>query len=158
MKEIAQLTLNDVLERAIKKEIESQRLYTDLGQKMSDQAAKDAFAGLVQEEQKHQNMLERYLRGEIKGGALGGEQILGYKIAAPLDQPGVTPGMNLRDVFLLAANREKASHELYLGLAKVHPRGQVRRLLEELASQELKHKQKVEFLYTEVAFPQTDGG
>jgi len=27
-----------------------------------------------------------------------------------------------------------------------------------LASQELEHKQKAEFLYTEVAFPQTDGG
>ncbi|GAG30212.1 unnamed protein product [marine sediment metagenome] len=29
---------------------------------------------------------------------------------------------------------------------------------QELASQELEHKQKAEFLYTEVAFPQTDGG
>ena len=28
----------------------------------------------------------------------------------------------------------------------------------ELASQELEHNQKAEFLYTEVAFPQTDGG
>jgi rubrerythrin len=31
-------------------------------------------------------------------------------------------------------------------------------LLEDLAAQELEHKQKVEFLFTEVAFPQTDGG
>ena len=30
--------------------------------------------------------------------------------------------------------------------------------LEGLSRQELEHKQKVEFLYTEVAFPQTDGG
>jgi len=28
----------------------------------------------------------------------------------------------------------------------------------ELATQELEHKQKAGFLYTEVAFPQTDGG
>jgi rubrerythrin len=31
-------------------------------------------------------------------------------------------------------------------------------MLEQLASQELEHKRRVEFIYTEVAFPQTDGG
>ena len=35
---------------------------------------------------------------------------------------------------------------------------ELKRLLERLASQELKHKQRVEFLYAEVAFPQTNGG
>ncbi len=66
--------------------------------------------------------------------------------------------MKLKDAFLLAANREKASHEFYLSLAAIHPAGEVKRLLKGLAAQELKHKQRVEFLYTEVAFPQTDGG
>jgi rubrerythrin len=66
--------------------------------------------------------------------------------------------MALKDVFLLAANREKASHDFYSKLAAVHPMGGVRRLLEQLADQELEHKRRVEFLYTEVAFPQTDGG
>ena len=79
-------------------------------------------------------------------------------IAEHLEQPEISPDMKLKDVFLLAANREKASHEFYLELAGVHPAGQVRRLLEQLASQELEHKRKVEFLYTEVAFPQTNGG
>jgi len=155
---VAKLTLNEVLEKAIQKEIESQRLYTELSQKVSEQAAKDAFMSLFREEQRHQSILERYLHGEIKDGALSSGQVIDYKIAEHLDQPEVTPGMKLEDVFLLAANREKASHEFYLSLAEVHPPGQVRRLLEELALQELKHKQKVEFMYTEVAFPQTDGG
>jgi len=153
-----QLTVNDVLEKAIQKEVESQHLYTDLSQKMSDQAAKDAFISLLREEQRHQSILEQYQRGEIKGGVLNSGQAVDYKITEHLDQPEVTLGMELKDVFLLAANREKASHEFYLSLAEVHPPGQARKLLEELALQELKHKQKVEFLYTEVAFPQTDGG
>ncbi len=66
--------------------------------------------------------------------------------------------MELKDVFLLAANREMHSHDLYLALTRIHPPGEVKTLLKELASQELEHKHKVEFLYTEVAFPQTDGG
>ncbi|GAI40314.1 unnamed protein product, partial [marine sediment metagenome] len=46
----------------------------------------------------------------------------------------------------------------YLSLAQIHPTGKVKRLIEGLAAQELEHKQRVEFLYTEVAFPQTNGG
>ena len=49
----APMTINLVLEKGIQKEITSQRLYTDLSQRMTDPAAKDAFLGLVQEEQRH---------------------------------------------------------------------------------------------------------
>jgi len=155
---VTQLTLREVLEKAIQKEVESQRLYTDLRQKMTDEAAKDAFQQLAQQEQGHQNLLERYLRRELKEGMLNRGQVVDYKIAERLDQPQIFPDMKLKDVFLLAANREKASHEFYLSLAQIHPAGEVKRLIEELAAQELEHKQQVEFLYTEVAFPQTDGG
>ncbi len=68
------------------------------------------------------------------------------------------PTVNTPLMIPLADNRERASRELYLGLARIHPVGEVKRLLEELALQELEHKQQVEFLYAEVAFPQTDGG
>jgi len=155
---VSQLTVRNILEMAIEKEIESQRLYRDLSQKMTDEATKDVFRHLSQEEQGHENLLRRYLRGEFTEGALRQEQALDYKIAEHLAQPEISPDMKLKDVFLLAANREKASHEFYLSLAGVHPPGRMKSLLEELASQELKHKQRVEFLYTEVAFPQTDGG
>jgi rubrerythrin len=154
----AQLTLESVLEKAIEKEIESQHLYRDLSQKMTNRAAKGAFRRLSQEEEEHEKLLRKYLGGELKGGVLNKEQVLDYKIAEHLEQPEISPGMKLKDVFLLAANREKASHEFYLSLAGVHPAGEVKWLLEKLAAQELKHKQTVEFLYTEVAFPQTAGG
>ena len=39
----AQFTLREVLEKAVQKEIESQRLYIGLSQKLADEAAKDAF-------------------------------------------------------------------------------------------------------------------
>jgi rubrerythrin len=154
----AQFTLKEILERAIQKEIASQRLYSDLSQKMSNDAAKDALRQLSRQEQGHQSMLEQYQRGELKGGMLSRRQVIDYKIAEHLDQPEISPEVQLEDIFLLAANHEMHSHELYLALANLHPPGDARRLLEELASQELKHKHKVEFLYTEVAFPQTDGG
>ncbi len=153
-----QLTVQGILVKAIEKEMESQHLYWDLSQKMTNEAAKNAFVQLSREEQGHENLLRKYLGGELGEGGLKKEQVLDYRIAEHLEQPKVTPSMGLRDVFLVAANREKASHAFYLSLAGVHPSGRVRSLLEQLASQELEHKRRVEFIYTEVAFPQTDGG
>jgi len=155
---ITQLTVQGILEKAIEKEIESQELYQNLSQKMTNEAARDAFLKLSREEQGHEDLLRKYLRGELGEGGLKKEQVLDYRIAEHLEQPKISPGMGLKEVFLVAANREKASHEFYLGLAGVHPAGRVRSLMERLASQELEHKRRVEFIYTEVAFPQTDGG
>ncbi len=155
---VTQLTLKEVLGKAIQKEIESRLLYIDLSQKMTNEYARDAFQELARQEQGHQNLLEQYQRGEINKGALSSEQAVDYRIAEHFYQPEITPDMKLPDVFLLAANREKASHEFYLALAQIHPRGEMKRLLKKLAAQELEHKQRVEFLYTEVAFPQTSGG
>lgn len=156
--EETEITLEKVLRKAIQKEIASWLLYNDLSRRVSQEVAQDAFKKLAQQEKSHQNRLEQYLRGEITEGALSSTQAVDYKIAEHLEQPKIYPDMALKDIFLLAANREKASHELYLGLAEMHPAGEVRKLLEKLAAQELEHKQQLEFLYTEVAFPQTDGG
>lgn len=155
---MATLTLKEVLQKAIEKEIESRCLYAELSQQVESEVAKNTFQKLAQQEQWHQSLLEQYLRGELKEGVLSSGQGIDYKIAEHLDQPEIFPGMKLKEIFLLAANREKASHELYLGLALIHTAGEVKKLLEELAMQELEHKRKMEFLYSEVAFPQTDGG
>ena len=152
------LILKEVLQKAVHKEIESRQLYSKLSQKMTDKAARDAFNELARQEQGHRQLLEQYIKGELTEGTLDRGQAVDYRIAEHFDQPEISADMELKDVFLLAASREKASHELYLSLAHIHPNGKVKTLFEELAAQELGHKQRVEFLYTEVAFPQTDGG
>lgn len=63
-------TINRILEIAIQKEIESQHLYTELSQKVTNDAAKDALRQLTQQEQRHQNILEQYRQGELKAGVL----------------------------------------------------------------------------------------
>jgi rubrerythrin len=155
---VNKLTLQSVLEKAIKKEIEAQELYRNLSRRVTDDAARDMFRELVKVERKHEELLRKYGCGEMGEGALKREQVLDYRIAEHLEQPRIKPDMKLDEVLLLAANREKASHELYLSLAAEHPPGNVKSLFEELASQESEHKQRIEYLYTEVAFPQTAGG
>lgn len=155
---VTQLTLKEVLEQAIQKEIMSRFLYISLRQRVKNQSSRDAFQSLAEQEEKHQQILEDYEHGKIKDGALHTGTIVDYKIAEYLNQPEISPGMELKEVFLLAANREKASHDLYTSLSAIHPNGQAKHLLDDLAAQELQHKRRVESLYTEVAFPQTDGG
>jgi rubrerythrin len=152
------LTLREVLQEAIHKEIEAHVMYAGLKSRVNNSSAKDALQDLAEQESTHQHILEDYLHGKLKEGILNIGMVVDYKIAEYLDQPEVSPSMELKDVFLLAANKEKASHELYLQLAAIHPNGHVKHLLEELAAQELTHKLRVEELFNEVAFPQTDGG
>ncbi|MFC2024531.1 ferritin family protein [Chloroflexota bacterium] len=154
----SEITLTEILKGAIQKEIVSWLLYKSLSRRMSQEIAKDAFNKLARQEKEHQNRLEAYRRGEVKEGTLPGAQAVDYKLTEYLEQPTIHPEMSFKDIFLLAANRERASHELYLRLAEIHPAGEAKKLLEELAAQELGHKQQLELLYTEVAFPQTDGG
>lgn len=153
-----QTTLKTVLDIAIKKEIEAQELYLRLSKMVVEDSAINMFLELSRVEKKHENLLRDYARGKLREGALKRDQVLDYKIAEKLEQPPIKPDMKLGDVLLLAANREKASHEFYISLAAVHPPGEIKKLLEELASQELEHKHRVEDLYTQVAFPQTAGG
>ena len=56
-----------------------------------------------------QNMLEQYLRSETKERTLSIAQVVDCKITERLDQPEISPDIKLKSVFLLAANREKAS-------------------------------------------------
>lgn len=155
---VVTFTLKDILDRACQKEIVSQLFYKDLAQRMKREEVSNAFKELAQQEFEHQLTLEKYINGDIDDGALAPEHVVDYKIVEHLYQPEVTADMELKDVFLAAAHREKSSHELYRGLAAIHPKGEVKRLLNRLATQELAHKQRLENLFNEVAFPQTDGG
>ena len=153
-----QITVSELLQKAVQREIESQRLYVSFSERVTLPDARYAFNILYQQERGHQVILEKYLNGGFARGALDIKSIVDYHIAEYLDQPEINADMRLTDIFLLAANREKKANEFYISLAALHPNGEVRTLLEKLASEELGHKNKVEQMYTEVAFPQTDGG
>jgi len=152
------LSLKDILDLAVRKEIESQEMYADLCAKSASGAVQEAFRILIVQEKQHQDLLEKYRAGELKKGALRMDHPCDYRIAEHFSLPEPSAGMELKDVFLFAAAREKEAHDFYIKLAWLHAEGDLRGLLEKLASQELEHKAVVESLYTDVAFPQTDGG
>jgi predicted CoA-binding protein len=156
--ERAEMTLEKVLRSAIQREIATWLLYRDLSRRLPQGTAQEAFRELAEQEKEHRQLLEQYQRGEIKEGALSLTQVVDHEISRHLEQPKIYPDMEFKDILLLAAAREQASHELYLGLAASHPPGRGRELLEALAAQELEHKQQIESLYNEVDSLQSGGG
>jgi len=165
MKEIASemYTMKDrnvksIIETAIQKEREAHEFYVDLYNLVEDTIAKDALLFLAEEETKHEEFLRNYLRGTHGIDALKLDEVIDYEIAQYLEIPDIEKGMEAKDIYLVAAHRELNSYNFYKNLADIHPDGEVKDLLLKMANQELKHKEKVEYLYSNTAFPQTAGG
>jgi rubrerythrin len=147
-----------VIETAIQKEREAQAFYTNLYNLVEDAIAKDALIFLVGEEKKHEEFLHDYLKGAFGAKALKLDKVIDYEIAQYLETPDIKKGMEAKDVYLVAAHRELNAYNFYKNLAEVHADGEVRELLLKMANEELRHKEKVEYLYSNTAFPQTAGG
>lgn len=150
--------LGDFLDIAIQREIEAFDFYSGLAERVLDKQAKDALTHLASEEKKHRAFLEDYRDGKHSSGSLRLSQSVDYKIAEYMEKPSADNEIKSSDAYLLAAHREKASHDFYIALAGIHPDGPVKDMLLLMAAEEMKHKEKVEYLYSNTAFPQTDGG
>ena len=151
--------LGKILEFAVEKEESAQKFYLKLVERVTDASAQEALKYLAAEEAKHQEFLEKYLRGEIPEGSLRLTEVVEYKILEHLEEePVASESLSAEDAFLLAAKREQASCAFYGDLSRLHPEGPVKDLLAKMANEELRHKEKVEYLYANTAFPQTSGG
>lgn len=143
---------------AIGKEIEAQGFYLDLLSRVSDSEAQQTLQFMANEEKKHEEFLVRYKEGSVGPQASKNAPVVDYKIAEHLEQPDISARMDSKDVYLVAAHRELNAFNFYKALAEMHPQGDVKETLLKMASEEMKHKEKVEYLYSNTAFPQTAGG
>lgn len=148
----------DILGLAITKEQEAFDFYMELTKIVADKQTKDVLVYIAGEEKKHKEFLIGYRDKGIGSAGLKPGTVVDYKIAEHLEAPEPKAGMEQKDVYLLAAHREKNAHEFYLSLAAVHPDGEAKNVLLKMAEEELKHKEKMEYFYTNAAFPQTSGG
>ena len=150
--------LEAIIDLAIGKEEQSYDFYTGLQSSVKDPSVRETLGFLAAEELKHKQFLERYRQGNLGPDTLRLSHVVDYAIAEHLDPPELTGSLHGKDVYLLAAHRELRAFNFYKALAAVHPEGSVRQVLDRMANEELKHKEKVEYLYANTAFPQTDGG
>jgi rubrerythrin len=84
--------------------------------------------------------------------------VVDYKVAEYLEEPEIANDSSREDIYLIAAHREARSHLFYSELANMHAVGELKTMLLKMSNEELKHKEKMEYLYANTAFPQTSGG
>ncbi|KPJ58844.1 MAG: hypothetical protein AMJ42_02530 [Deltaproteobacteria bacterium DG_8] len=153
-----QMSIEEVLNQAIHREEIAHSFYTNLMNIVEDKVSKDTLVYMANEELRHKEILEKYKKGELGEKALALNEVIDGKVVETLGPPEITERLEHKDIFLVAAKREKASHEFYTKLAELQPEGELKKLLLKLAQEELGHKEKAEYLYCNAAFPQTDGG
>lgn len=151
-------SLQSLIEIAIKNEEDARVFYLGLYDLVEDAMARETLKFLAGEEQAHKEFLQSYLKGEKKFAALGMDAPIDYHVAQYAEKPDPRKNMNSSEIYLVAAHREWNSYNFYKSLAALQPAGEVREMLMSMANQELKHKEKVEYLYSNTAFPQTAGG
>jgi rubrerythrin len=150
--------LLEIIGTAIEREEEAYAFYMDLHGKIDDKSAQETLEWVAAEEQKHKAFLVDYRDNNYGAEALRMSEVVYYKIAEHQEEPEVAKDMAREDVFLLASHRELKSYNFYTELAGLHPDGETKTMLLKIANEELKHKEKMEYLYANTAFPQTAGG
>ena len=151
-------TVAEILDMAIGREEAAYRFYMDIYNKVADAGVKDTVEFIAGEEKKHRAFLVGYREGNYGANGLRMSDIVDYKIAEYLEEPEIADNSSREDIYLVAAHREARSHQFYSGLANLHTDGDLKTMLLKMANEELKHKEKMEYLYANTAFPQTSGG
>ncbi|MHB8136975.1 MAG: ferritin family protein [Smithellaceae bacterium] len=147
-----------VVEKAIANEEEAHTFYLGLAEVVTDQSARDTLLYLAKEEMGHKQYLQRYRQESFISNASKIDEFPGSRVTEFISSPAISYDIKSKDAYLLASARELNSYNLYVGMAAVHPEGDIKNMLLKMANEELKHKEKVEYLYSNTAFVQTDGG
>ncbi|MCU0798396.1 MAG: ferritin family protein [Candidatus Thermoplasmatota archaeon] len=129
-------SMKDLLLTAIKSEIESNMVYTQLSEKVANAFLKDRLLFLASEERKHKEFLEGLYR----------EMFNEYDISLPVRSPVPLPEVRVSgkhvmvsDVMLQAMASEKAASEFYAFLSENLEDEDKKRTMHYLSSMEMGH-------------------
>jgi len=136
----------EILNFAIKREIEAHDFYTNLAKKMSNSAMKQTFEQFAIEEMGHKMKLEAVKAGEV---SLASEKVTSLGIADYVVEGKAEKEMDYGQALILAMNKEKAAFKLYLDLADAAENQELKNTFLALAQEEAKHKLRFELEYDE---------
>jgi|WetSurMetagenome_2_1015567.scaffolds.fasta_scaffold333036_2 rubrerythrin len=143
--------LKPLIEQAIRQEELSHEFYLRLAKLVTHKETRETLEWLAKDELEHKAFLESCLTPS--GCALVGPAHDTH-LAEVMKAPAITSEMSPKEALMVAMKREEGSYHFYERLAGLQPPGEARAFLEKMAKMELGHKEKVEFLYANAAFPE----
>jgi len=143
--------LEAIIKSAITQEELSHGFYLRLASLVSHPETKDTLEYLAKEELEHKAFLQSCFTPQgctLVGGAQN------VHLAEMLKAPAISGDISPKEALVIAAKREEGAYHFYQALAALQPPGEVQAFLNKMANVELQHKEKVEYLYDNAAFPE----
>jgi len=149
--QIKDWTIEEVLKIGAEMELESYTLYTDTAEKSTYPGAKKMLTELAADENRHR---EYFLNGlkdpkNLKMRTLK-ESIPDLKITDQLVKVPLDPLADYPAILVFAAQREKATHDFYVEVARRFKGTELSEFLNNFAKEELRHKYLLEKEYDDV--------
>ena len=146
-------TLQDVLHFAISKEYASEKFYTELAAAMTNPATQSLFRLIAKQESRHADVLKLEIMkagytvpSDGSASAIGSE----YEWDERLELNDEAHHMSYIDALQLAIQKERAAFELYAQLVGRTHHLELRKVLLELAEEEMRHVLQFEHEYETV--------
>ena len=143
--------LQAIIKNAIAQEELSHEFYQRMAKLVSHAETRETFEYLAKEELEHKVFLKSCLTPQ--GCKLVG-QAQNVHLAELLEAPAFSEALSPKEALVIAMKREEGAYRFYQTLAGLQPPGEIRAFLEKMAQMELGHKEKMEYLYDNVAFPE----
>jgi rubrerythrin len=142
-------SINEVLDFAIKQEIESNIFYLELADFVEQPEMAKVLTDLAAQELRHKAYLE-----SVKASKTGlDEQEVGnLNITEKVKDIEIDAKMDYVDMLIVGMKKEEASRKLYTDLASIAQNQQVRDIFLKLAQQEAGHKLRFELEYDLMTF------
>ncbi len=142
----------NLLTFAIQNEIEAQAFYRKVAEKASDPFLKRLFGQFVEEERKHQQILENFQASDPSEFHF--TDVPDFHLAETEPTPTVEPHMKPIDAFGLAMKNEETAMRLYMSIAEATSDPGKKKIFQELATMEREHKHKMEKAFVDIGYPE----
>lgn len=147
MGEISCNSAADVVNFAIEKEQKAMDFYRDCAQRAKNPGLKKFFEEMVQEEQRHRDMLAGL---EVEGiGDVKLEKVENLHISDYLVDVEFREDLTYQEALTIAMKKEEKAYAFYTSWKNKCMHEKAEKLFDFLANEELKHKQKIEAVYDE---------
>jgi rubrerythrin len=149
-------TFEEIINFAIEREKETVAFYEEASSLEPYAWAKETFEGFAKEEQKHQALLEGFLKGEKVVADYKFQWVTDIKRSDYLVDLTYEKGMSYPDALRLAMKREEKALALYNELQKNADGEELVKVFKMLSQEEAKHKLALETLYDDYMAEQGD--
>ena len=145
-------TYQDILDAAIRSEIEAEQFYEQVADRVTDGFLKGMFLRFSEEENKHGKILKGFRNN--KAAAISFARVPDFHVAETVPEPVLSVEMKPTDAIALAMKKEEAAMKHYTQLAEACTDDDQRKVFLELAAMEREHKNKMEKAFVDIGYPE----